>query len=266
MKIRTAGVVAAALLASAAGVAAALPTPAAATGWTTIVDDQFTSSGVPAHWSVYDGPYGSGAHNCAAPSQVQAPGDGYLHLKMEYLSAGTWCSSYGAAWYTGGLQINSASGYRSNATGDQAVEVRFRIVRDDTSGNVRSHFIAPMQWPTTGTGYGGEADYCEGGSSLSTCTTFLHYGTGSSTKQKSYTGLNLADWTTFRAERLDHTVSVFIDGNLAWSFVGDSTTLPDKVLTTVLQQECPSGGCPAASYAAYSEDLQIDYVKIENPA
>lgn len=257
----------AALALTAAVSVAALPAaPASASGWTTIVDDQFTTSGVPAHWSVYNGPYGSGAHNCAAPSQVQVPGDGYLHLKMEYLSAGNWCSSNTAAWFTGGMQISSASGYRSNSTGDQAVEVRFRIVRDDTSGVVRSHFIVPMQWPTTGTGYGGEADYCEGGSSLTGCTTFLHYNTGSSTVQHSYTGLDLSQWTTIRAERLNHQVDVFIDGTLKWTYVGDSTTLPDKVLATVLQQECPSGGCPAAGYAAYSEDIQIDYVKIDNPA
>lgn len=233
--------------------------------WHTIVNDKFETSGLPSHWTPYDGPFGSGALNCASPSQVQVPGDGSMHLVMQYAPAAV-CNSVTGVWLTGGVQINSASGFRSDAGGNQAIEIRYRIVRNDTGGNVRSHYILPMHWPTTGTGFGGEADYCEGGVSLTDCSTFLHYGDGSLTNSKAHTGLlDLSNWTTIRAERLNHTVKVYINGNLVYNFIGDSTTLPDKVLAGVLQQECPNAGCPSSSFAAFTEDIQIDYIKIENP-
>lgn len=233
--------------------------------WTTIVNDKFEFAGLPAHWSPYDGPFGSGSGSCAAPSQVQTPGDGSLHLVMQY-SPTAVCSGVTGVWLTGGVQISSASGFRSDAGGNQAIEVRYRIVRDDTSNTVRSHYILPMHWPTTGTGFGGESDYCEGGISLTTCTTFLHYGDGTLINSKGHTGIDLSNWTTVRAERLNHTVKVYFNGTLFYTFTGDTTTLPDKILAGVLQQECPNSGCPAASFAAYTEDIQIDYVKIENPS
>lgn len=233
--------------------------------WTTIVNDTFDYAGVPSHWSIYNGPFGSGSNNCAAPSQVQVPGDGSLHLKMQYVPAAT-CSATTGVWLTGGMQISNASGFRSDAIGNQAIEVRFRVVRNDTSNTVRSHYILPMHWPTTGTGFGGEADYCEGGGTLTSCNTFLHYGDGTSqVSSPSIVGIDLSNWTTIRAERLNHNVMVYFNGILRFQYAGNTTTLPDKVLAAVLQQECPSAGCPSASLAAFTEDIQIDYVKIENP-
>src|SRR4029453_420597 len=55
--------------------------PAAAAGWVNVVNDQFDSGGVPAHWRRYDGPYGSAPHNCAAPSHVSVSG-GWIPLVM----------------------------------------------------------------------------------------------------------------------------------------------------------------------------------------
>ncbi len=76
-------------------------TPSASPGgWTTIVNDQFDTGGVPTHWSLYDGPYGSAPKNCAVPSHDFVAG-GYLNLRMSYDTSG----KCGAAWYTGGMQI-----------------------------------------------------------------------------------------------------------------------------------------------------------------
>lgn len=232
--------------------------------WTTIVDDKFEVAGLPSHWTPYNGPFGSGSANCATPGQVQVPGDGSLHLVMQYSETAV-CNGSTGAWLTGGMQINSGSGKRSDTGGNQAIEVRFRIIRNDTSNTVRSHYNIPMHWPTTGSGYGGEADYCEGGATLDTCTTFLHYDTGPPTVSKTHTGIDLSNWTTIRAERLNRTVKVYFNGVLMWNYVGDVTTLPDKVLAGVVQQECPNAGCPSSSMAAFTEDIQIDYIKIQNP-
>ncbi len=123
-------------------------TPSQTPGWVNVVDDQFNSGAVPAHWNLYYRPYDSGAGNCADPSQVSVSG-GYLHLVMEYRTSG-YC---GAGWYTGGMMISDAYG-----SIDQRVTVRFRVVNSGVSG----HFIIPMRWPDTAPWpSGGEEDYCE---------------------------------------------------------------------------------------------------------
>ena len=136
--------------------------------WATIVDDQFNTPGVPSHWLLYSGSYAGDPSTCASASQVTVPGDGYLHLKMEYRTSGI-C---GRDWYTGGMQIAKAYGGI-----DQAVTVRWRIVPSADPGIVRSTRIIPMRWvdDPNYAWYQGEADYCEG-SSLSGCYIYLHYG------------------------------------------------------------------------------------------
>ncbi len=120
--------------------------------WVTVVDDQFNSGGLPGHWALYDGPYGSGPHNCAAPSHVTVSG-GVLHLLMSYERAGTGSAGCGPGWYTGGLALNGVSSV------DQQVTVRFRVVRSGAT----SHYIIPMRWPDSDASWpaGGEEDYCE---------------------------------------------------------------------------------------------------------
>jgi hypothetical protein len=69
-----------------------------------------------------------------------------------------------------------------------------------------------------------------------------------------------------RFQRFHHVITAWIDdmASPAWTYVGDATTLPDTVKRVVLQQECHSSGCPAATTG--SEDIQIDWIKIDDPA
>lgn len=225
--------------------------------WTTIIDDQFNTPGVPSHWSVYNGSYSGDAHNCAAPSQVQVPGDGYLHLKMQYLTTGL-C---GPGWYTGGMQIAPQYGGV-----DQAITVRWRIVPSADPSIVRSQRVIPMRWVDDPkyAWYQGESDYCEGGH-LGGCYTFLHYGPNGQQIIQAYT-VDLTQWHTWRVEVHNHRVSVFIDDltKPVWVFTGDQTTTPSAIMRTVLQQECPLTGCPSSAYAGDTEDIQIDWITIQN--
>jgi hypothetical protein len=237
--------------------ATATPTHAAPPGWVTILDDEFNTPGVPSFWSLYNGSYGDSAHNCAAPSQVQVPGDGYLHLKMQYLSSGI-C---GPGWYTGGMQVSPTySGV------DQAITIRWRIVPSADPGAVYSHRIIPMRWVDDPNypWYSGESNYCEG-SALGGCYTFLHYGPNSRQITNGYL-VDLTKWHTWRIEVRNHKVSVFIDNmtNPVWVYKGNETTTPDSVKRAVLQQECPLSGCPSAAYKSDVEDIQIDWITIED--
>jgi hypothetical protein len=47
-----------------------------------------------------------------------------------------------------------------------------------------------------------------------------------------------------------------------WTFSGDATTLPDTLKHVVLQQECQSS-CPSGTTG--SEDIQIDWITVDNP-
>jgi hypothetical protein len=222
-----------------------LPPPA----WTTVVNDQFNSGGVPSHWSLYDGSYGSGPQNCAVPSHATVSG-GVMHMLMEYESSG----DCGAGWYTAGMQI--AQAYDGI---DQRVTVRFRVVRSGAA----SHFIIPMRWPDVDSSWpaAGEEDYCES-DSLSGCDTYLHYGASNSQVSHGY-AVNLGSWHVVRFQRRDHVVSAYIDNmsTPVWTYRGSSTTLPNTLKRTVLQQECQSS-CPNGT-TGY-EDIQIDWITIDD--
>ena len=121
-----------------------------------------------------------------------------------------------------------------------------------------------MRWPTSAAWpAGGEEDYCEG-DSLSGCDTFLHYSSSNQQVYHPYS-FSLAQWHTIRVQRLNHVVMVFIDdlSTPQWSYTGSSATLPDTVKRVVLQQECQSS-CPTGTSG--SEDIQIDWITIDNPA
>ena len=182
-----------------------------------------------------------------------------MHMRMSYRASG----SCGSGWYTGGMQLDAAY-----AAVNQRITVRYRIVNTDPV-NVKSHRNIPMHfghvqspsWPA-----GGEVDYCEG-SALTDCAMFAHWWNATSSGGQ-YTGPDIhADFTQFRtvqATRRNHVISVSIDGVLKDSYVGSSTTIPDVVQRAVLQQECRSAGCPSSSLAAQSEDIQVDWITIEN--
>lgn len=226
--------------------------PAAAAGWVNVVNDQFNSGGVPAHWHRYDRPYGSAPHNCPAPSHVSVSG-GSMHLLMRHKASG----QCGAGWYTAGMMLKSAF-----ASVDQRVTVRFRVV----SGGVSGHHIIPMRfppgapWPQSG-----EEDYCEGDGS-SGCHTFLHYGDTSTTQVWHRHAFDLSQWHTVRFERRNHVVKAYIDDltKPVWTYNGSSRTLPDTKKQVVLQQECLASGCPAGTTG--TEDVQIDWITVDNPA
>jgi hypothetical protein len=228
------------------------PSASAAAGWVNVVNDQFSSGGVPAHWHRYDTPYGSAPHNCPTPSHGSVSG-GSMHLLMRHETSGR-C---GAGWYTAGMMLD-----RAFASVDQRVTVRFRVV----SGGVSGHHIIPMRFPPGARWpQGGEEDYCEGDGS-SGCYTFLHYGDKASTQVWHRHAFDLSQWHTVRFERRNHVVKAYIDDltTPVWTYNGSSRTLPDTKKQVVLQQECRSSGCPAGTTG--TEDIQIDWITVDNPA
>jgi hypothetical protein len=228
------------------------PSAPAAAGWVNVVNDQFDSGGMPAHWHRYDTPYGSAPHNCPTPSHVSVSG-GSMHLLMRHETSGR-C---GAGWYTAGMMLD-----RAFASVDQRVTVRFRVV----SGGVSGHHIIPMRFPPGARWpQGGEEDYCEG-SGPSGCFTFLHYGDTPSTQVWHRHAFDLSQWHTVRFERRDHVVKAYIDDltTPVWTYNGSSRTLPDTKKQVVLQQECRQSGCPAGTTG--TEDIQIDWITVDNPA
>lgn len=242
-------------------------TTADSPGWTNVVDDQFDSGGLPSHWIAYHSPYGSLPRNCTSPTHDYVSG-GYLHLLESYepsRPAGVTCP-YSAGWYTGGLKLDPSAPYIGN---DQRVTLRYRIV---STGGVVSHHIIPMRWPT-GITYvyrqnNGEEDFPET-DTLTSARTFLHYvsnGSGLQTYSPLYS-IDMTQWHTVRFTQLNHTIQVYIDNMTTpvWTYVGNATTIPDVLRTTVLQQECShTSGCPSGTTG--SEDIEIDWITIDNAA
>lgn len=227
-------------------------TPSAAPGWRTVLDDQFNSGGVPSHWGIYDGPYGSDPGNCATPSHATVAG-GSLNMLMEYESGGR-C---GAGWYTAGMQTRSS---QISPAVDQRITVRWKVVGTNLT-SVRSHRNIPMAWPDSDRWPAdGEDDYCEG-SSLDGCTLFLHYSSGGQ-DYHDYT-VDVTQWHTMRAERRGQTLSMYIDdlARPVWTKTYGSQW-PASPRNVVLQQECRST-CPAG--ISGSETILIDWITIERP-
>jgi hypothetical protein len=229
------------------------PTPGADIGgWVTVVDDEFNTGGLQSHWTAYDGRYGSGPRNCAIPSHDFVSG-GSLHLMMSYENSRTL--PCGAGWYTGGLAL---TGYSSV---DQRITVRFRVV----AGGVVGHFVIPMRWPDIDSSWpaAGEEDYCER-DAAGGCATYLHYA-GNAQKQHAYE-IDTSQWHTVRFARRDGVVSAFIDdmSTPVWTYAGAAGTLPRTLKHVVLQQECQISACPSGR--AGTEDIQVDWITVENPA
>jgi len=239
------------LLALSGSLAAGSPAPVTTT-WVTQTDDRFDSGGVPAHWNLYDGPYGSDPHNCASPDHVYVYG-GAMHMLMHYQESGR-C---GPGWYTAGMMLAPEYG-----TIDQRITLRWRVVRQGAS----SHHIIPMRFPADSPWpQGGEEDFCEG-SSLSGCSTFLHYGDDGAAHVAQHYTFDQSHWHTMRFVRRNLTLSVYIDdfSSPVWVYHGTSETLPETVKRPVLQQECVPSGCPRDSGGM--EYIQIDWIVIERPA
>jgi hypothetical protein len=227
---------------------ASLPPPP--TGWVTVLNQQFDGPSDLDAWILYDGPYGSGPHNCATPSHASVS-DGLLRMLMRYEPSGL-C---GPGWYTAGMMVDEAFGGV-----DQRVTLRFRIV----NGGVMSHHNLPLRWPTTVEWpVGGEENYCEGGSHIA-CWLFLHYGASNSQVDHSFP-VDLLSWHTMRFERRGLVVRAFLDDLTTpiWTYAGTAVTLPETFKRVVLQQEC-SVTCPVDTIGF--EEIQVDWITIENPA
>jgi hypothetical protein len=228
----------------------ALALAAEAGAWRRVLRDRFSHSGAPpVHWHLYDGPYGSGAQNCARPSHDYVS-RGKLHLLMKYESSG----NCGPSWYTGGMML--AKRFRSI---DQRITLRWRVV----NRKVRSHRNIPMRWPSPDNWpVGGEEDFCES-TGTAGCSTFLHYGAGNDQIEHRYT-VDLTRWHRWRLVRRSHVVRVYRDDRSVpvWIYHGSRKTLPDHPKRIVLQQECDFGGCPSGT--AGREDIQIDWIRVDN--
>jgi len=233
----------------------AVPTSAEG-AWKTVLDDKFESGGVPGHWGLYNGPYSSSG-NCATPSHASVA-NGYLRMLMRHKPTG----KCGAGWYSTGMQLLNRRPYVSV---DQRITLRWRVLYS----GVVSHRIIPMRWPVDGSSWpaGGEEDYCEGRSNTR-CSTFLHYSSRNLHLYHHY-GVDLTQWHTMRFERRRYVVTAYIDDLVTpvWTYVGSPKTLPATKKVAVLQQECRpprDGGCPSGTVG--SEEIQIDWIKVENPS
>jgi hypothetical protein len=219
----------------------------AAPFWKLVVNDQFNSGGVPAHWLRYDGPYGSDPHNCARPDHARV-GKGTMRMVMAHRLTG----ACGTDWYTAGMMLDKKYGSVS-----QKISMRWRV---DNNG-ARSHRIIPMRWPSPGVWPDdGEEDYCESGRTTG-CTTFLH---GAEKRDHYYHLVNLNKWHVMTFVRRDYTVRVWIDGKLKWVYQGSEATLPATVKRPVLQQECRQIGCP--THTTGNEIIYFDWIKVWNPS
>jgi hypothetical protein len=227
----------------------ALPAPQA--GFTRVFTDEFNGTAVDTtKWGPYSGHLTS-SDGCNEPDNLQVAG-GILTQTFAYQSSGV-C---GAGWYHGSMKVG-----RSFGGNNQSVTVRFRVVATDPA-NTRSHHILPMRWPDSSPGYIGEADYCEG-DSYSYCRTFLHYGSGVQIYSPEIS-FDQTQWHTLRAtQKAGNDVQVFVDdmATPVWSYDGSTSTVPDVVKRTVLQQECQSS-CPTDT--SDSERIEVDFVTIDN--
>jgi hypothetical protein len=268
------------------------------TVWAAVINDDFDSGDVPVWYTLYNG-VDHITNNCWAPSHVfvstiddNGISRGVLHLQLSYEStkpaSATNCN-YDAGWYTGGLSI--AQAYRLHSDGscwmtcdNQRITIRYRIV--ETNG-AASHRIMPMASPFTyPPGPCGETDYLEGDGPLDRASFFVHFGPDAATCKtqnisNAYTSPDLGDWHTYRFEKYpNYVVKVYIDDMVNPFWICDANTtpkcdsnvLPDMTRKLVLQQECQHNDqfgnfaphCPNDQTAV--EDIQVDWLQVENPA
>jgi hypothetical protein len=235
--------------------------PTTSSPWTNVVDDNFANlTALPSHWCTYkshDNTFGGNYD----PNHVYVSG-GYLHLLQQYESNG----AFGAGWYAGAISLvrNSAGGCGGslspypNSAVDSRLTVRMRLV--ETGGGTAAGHRNVLRWPDSGSSStGGEEDMWE--SDVSTAGAYFHYGSGRVAWM--YPALGLTQWHTYRFQRLNNVISIYIDDMTTpiHVYTGDSTTLPATIKHWVLQQQCPHAGCPAPS--ADTEDWQIASITVD---
>jgi len=252
-----------------------MPTPVvtASSTWTNVVNDQFSAlTALPSYWCTYnshDKVYGGNYD----PAHVYVSG-GVLHLLQAYESNG----AYGAGWYAGAIAlVRNASGGCGGGTAsspyplsavDSRLTVRMRVL--ETGNGTAAGHRNILRWPDDGSlawPTGGEEDMWEGEVSLTDNTRlFLHYGAAGSTTQVvwKYPTIDLSQWHTFRFQRLNDVISVYVDDltTPVYTYDGNSTTLPETIKHWIFQQQCPHTGCPAPS--TDTEDWQVASIAIDN--
>jgi hypothetical protein len=223
--------------------------------WVRVVDDEFNTPGLPPEWDAYDGPYGSGQHNCAIPSHLTVS-DGSLNMLMGWETSG----KCGAGWYTAGLQVR-----REYGGVDQRISLRWRLTGTNLA-QLRSYINIPMRWNADPNypWYEGESDYCEG-RDITGCVTYLHYR-DTVTAISGAHDIDLTQWHTWTIEHRDNRVRIWVDGALIWDYQGTTITVPNAFRVTVLQQECALFGCPSRAVNGDTETIEIDWIQIDNPA
>jgi hypothetical protein len=241
-------------------------------GWRNVISSDFDVDGLlPAPWQTY-GPFANGGGLNAGyylPSHVIVAG-GFVTLREGYESSGPArggpYGTTGAGWYQGTLYANGAAD-----SIDHRTTIRMRVV---STNGVTSHRNMPLWWPQPDAGtwpHQGEEDFFEsdalwaGGQAYG----YFHYWDGSASAFV-YNGwpttLDLSQWHTYRMERLNHKITVWIDDLVtpAWSHQWSSFELPDTTKKPVFQQENPNYQPPAGTTG--SEDIQIDSIQIDVPA
>jgi hypothetical protein len=266
--------------------------PAQPVPWTNVVNDQFTSPGLPAHWYPYLATWVSAGHVPTAyysPSHCSVPGDGYMYMLLKYEPTGVPGNS-APAWYT--CTIALANGIET--TPDVRVTLRWRLVA--ANGGL-SDSNMPLRWPNNGCWpSGGEEDWFGSiGPSHVNLNTFFIHGTdctGGGKSQIYYLySVDPTQWHTYRLQRrtigTDVQVDTYIDdmSTPVWhcdsttSPACNTTTMPATLKHTVLQQEVPWGACPdtddsefntncptttTPSYLDGTTDYQVDWITVDN--
>lgn len=253
-------------------------TPPASSGWVNLVNDQFDTGVLPAHWLPYPATWASANHSPAvyySPSHCSVSG-GYFHMLMKYEPQGI-DGNPAATWYT--CTASLAEGIETSP--DFRVTLRWRLV--PTNGG-RAHHNMPLRWPNDECWpLGGEEDFFEGESATyDSADAFMHYGTGCSGQgntqiHHSYGTIDLTQFHTYRFQRVTSGTNVevkaYIDDltNPVWvcnsstSPSCNTTTMPATLKHLVLQQEVPFGGLPDSSGTDGTVDFQVDWITVDRP-
>jgi hypothetical protein len=256
--------------ASATSAGTAVVTAPVASGWTNVINTDFTSDGVlPAPWKAYDFANSLAGGGYYLPSHVVVSG-GIASLVEKYEASGPARNSYytadGGGWYQGTIY---AAGSGPWVSVDHRTTVRMRIV----SNGVTSHRGLPMWWPESGNGgTDGEEDFFEsdgvwwppiGGQEQP--RSFFHYG-GNTQVYWIWNPIDLSQWHTYRFERLAHKITIWVDDMTTpvWSQQYSSTELPDTLKHPIFQQENPNFLPPSGTTG--SEEIQIDWVQVDVPS
>jgi hypothetical protein len=234
--------------------------------WRTVIETTFPADGVlPAPWKPY-GPWANGAGLNAGyylPDHVVVAG-GICKLVQKYESSGPArggpYGTTGAGWYQGTMYADGPAD-----SIDHRTTVKLRIV---STGGITSHRNMPLWWPRPDNfPIGGEEDFFESDPKWgANAHSFFHYSANNITVQHDWPYIDLAEWHTYRFQRRNHKITVWVDDMVSplWEQQWSSTELPDHPKKPVFQQENPGYTPPAGTTG--SEEVQIESIVIDVPA